>query len=312
MSSKSTKNALLTALGLATAAGLVFAPGAATTALATEAADFADLPDTLTLTGVVRDFRARNEANGHPDFEMPGSTEAGYAHYVGMVQSTLDADKKPVAAGKKARKVSVDWTDAQGNPINPALYNPSLGDKAGSWSKDFYTGWITSPDGFSQWFRTVPGVNQSKSVSITLNRVPGTNRYVFDDREDPAFSGQGFFPINNDLMGNYANTGKNFHFTYELATEFIYKPGQGQMFTFRGDDDVWVFVNDQLVIDLGGVHSARTQTIELDRLTNLVPDEANSLRFFFAERHTTQSNFRIETTINLRSAKLPNTSALYD
>lgn len=311
MSSKSTKHAMLTALGLLTAAGLVFAPGASSSAFAAQADAFADLPDTLSLTGIVRDFRASTETNGHPDFEMPGSTEAGYAHYVGMVQSTLDADKKPVAAGKKAHKISVDWTDKHGNPINPALYNPQLGDKAGSWSKDLYTGWINSPDRFGQWFRTVPGVNQAKSLTIVLKRVPGTNRYVFDDREDPAFA-SGFFPINSDMFGNYASSGKNFHFTYELSTDFIYKPGQGQTFTFRGDDDVWVFINDQLVIDLGGVHSARTQTINLDRLTNLQPDRVNTLRFFFAERHTTESNFRIETTINLRSAKLPNTSAMYD
>ncbi|MEZ6211717.1 MAG: fibro-slime domain-containing protein [Phycisphaerales bacterium] len=312
MSSKSTRNALMTALGLATAAGLVFAPGAATSAVASGDNNFADLPDEITLTGVVRDFRARNETNGHPDFEMSGSTEAGYGHYVGMVQAMLDSDKKPVAGGRNAHKISVNWTDSQNRPINPALYNPQLGDKAGSWSKDTYTGWITSPDQFGQWFRTTPGVNTAKPLSITLHRVDGTNRYVFDDREDPAYSGHGFFPINNDLFGNYASTGKNFHFTYELATDFVYLPGQGQVFTFRGDDDVWVFVNDQLVIDLGGVHSAATQTIELDRLTNLRPNQVNSLRFFFAERHTTQSNFRIETTINLRTAKLPNTSALYD
>ena len=150
------------------------------------------------------------------------------------------------------------------------------------------------------------------SVSITLNRVAGTNRYVFDDREDPSFSGKGFFPVNNDLFGNYSTTGKNFHFTYELATDFVYLPGQGQVFTFRGDDDVWVFVNDELVIDLGGVHSANTQTIELDRLGNLKANQVNSLRFFFAERHTTQSNFRIETNVIVRTWGLPATTSAFD
>jgi len=136
--------------------------------------------------------------------------------------------------------------------------------------------------------------------------------YVFDDRTDPTFSGRGgFFPINNSMFGNFSS-GKNFHFTYELATEFIYTPGQGQIFTFRGDDDVWVFVNGKMVIDIGGIHSAVEQTVALDRLTNLVANGRNTLHFFFAERHTTQSNFRIQTTINLRNAELPNTSKLYD
>src|SRR5690606_24553848 len=122
----------------------------------------------------------------------------------------------------------------------------------------------------------------------------------------------GFFPINNELFGNSANENKNFHFTFELSTEFVYEPNTGQSFRFIGDDDVWVFINGKKVIDLGGVHSAVDQTVLLDRLDNLVPHRKNTLKVFHAERHRTQSNFRIETTINLKPAELPNTSKLYD
>ena len=157
------------------------------------------------------------------------------------------------------------------------------------------------------------GRERQHARSITLARQPGTNTYTFDDKTDDYFSSLGgFFPINDELYGNYRSTGKNFHFTFELDTEFVYDQGGGQVFEFTGDDDVWVYIDNKIVIDLGGVHGATSQTIDLDRLDWLADGETYSLKFFFAERHTTQSNFRIETTLNLRTVALPTTTALSD
>ncbi len=304
-------NGSLTAM-LVVAAGVLGTLGpSAREALARPDADpYAHLPATIDLSGVIRDFKERSVSGGHTDFERQPA--GGFGHYMGNIASTLDSDMKPVFVGG-GRKVSSQWRTSAGVKIHPSLYSASFGDSAGAYTGNADPGAISSAASFAQWYRDVPGVNMSKNVAITLVRQPNSKLYIFDDRTDPLYSTRaGFFPINDDLFGNSPNGSKNFHFTYELATQFIYEPGTNQSFTFIGDDDVWVFINDRLVIDLGGVHSAVTQTVYLDRLSGLVPNGKNSLRVFQAERHRTQSNFRIETTITLRTAEMPNTSNLFD
>ena len=72
-----------------------------------------------------------------------------------------------------------------------------------------------------------------------------------------------------------------------------------------------VFVDGELVIDLGGVHGATTQYVDLDRL-GLVDGETYELAFFFAERHRTESNFRISTSLQLADSGVPSITAGFD
>lgn len=162
--------------------------------------------------------------------------------------------------------------------------------------------YATSAATFNQWYNDVPGVNQSTTHTIVLdNGLGATTGGVY------SYSNSSFFPIDGQLFGNFGGSGHNFHFTYELGTTFTYEGGEN--FTFTGDDDVWVFINGKLAVDIGGVHGAISKSVALDTL-GLTAGNDYDFKLFFAERHTTESNFRIDTSIQLNPVPEPSTYAL--
>jgi len=99
-------------------------------------------------------------------------------------------------------------------------------------------------------------------------------------------------------FGNEGNA-HNYHFTTEIHTQFKY--GGGEKFSFTGDDDVWVFINGKLAIDLGGVHQAEDASVDIDasaKELGLVLGQVYPFDMFQNERHTSESNFRADTTLN--------------
>lgn len=88
----------------------------------------------------------------------------------------------------------------------------------------------------------------------------------------------------------------NYHYTIRTHSRFVYKKGRHQKFYFNGDDDVYVFVNGQLAMDIGGAHEQEEGEVDLDALNAsgklTLPDgQPVDFDFFYMERHTTQSNF---------------------
>lgn len=277
-------------------------------------------PEALKIPIVIRDFDGFNSprATAHPDFEFL-RRDTGVDR--GLARNVNAAGPRGADMGqpgetfviKDAANTPVQSVSLAGKPVYSRIDCDRTGAATDSPGCSITT---RDADSFHSWYTDGPWVKATSVKQLTLlngafdadaNFLPGGSGYTFDSRfmliDGSIGRTPGFFPI--DELGVTGRTcgapgvaaTNNFHFTSEVRYWFAYDASQSPPpeLRFSGDDDVFVYVNGHLALDIGGVHARLADSFVIDAANaaawGLEDGNIYEIAVFQAERNQCESNY---------------------
>ncbi len=243
---------------------------------------FANYPESIQVPVTFFDFHSDGS---NPDFN-PGVAIDTVT--LGMVEKKLSRNQLPKSTDKSLYSYDISrWF----KPWKPYAEKPQ------------YAWWDGSVDNME----TLTGSALQNDTTYINKQIDTTLTFMHQGNGIYNFESSDFFPLDGKGFGSEKTKnwdGKsykydhNYSFSMMLEREFVYS--KGLRFEFSGDDDVWVFINDELALDLGGCHPEKSGSFDLDNVAetmNLTLGKSYKIRFFFAERQADGSNCKISSNI---------------
>ena len=143
---------------------------------------------------------------------------------------------------------------------------------------------------------------EQKGDTYTLKDVKDQNGKILTTE------GAGFYPLKNERKFSYENSEKAQNYFFGMRYDVLFKIGDyvGPMnYEFTGDDDLWVLLDGKVVLDLGGIHQAAGETVDIweklgktaDQLTPEEKEKEHTLTVLYMERGAGESNCKMKFTL---------------